>query len=205
MRLLHSSVIPDKTHAVWTQRSSNRHDSTWRTEDVRNKSAKFWRLLFCRRCKHHTTAVTMNKVTLSLPLPWLCMWGMKVQRQPFLPLARNGGYWSGPGNLRRQPMNKRLVGQESLHCRLEETNWPRRVSKNYSDSQPTAYSLYQLSYVGSTKNKILYINLKKSIGSQILFLKRKWSMHMRSLRCVCVCVSVRVSRTLKSWMISVKI
>ena len=52
--------------------------------------------------------------------------------------------------------------------------------------------LNQLSYAGSTKSTILYINLKREIGSKIFFLERKESMHMRSLRCVCVFVSVKL-------------
>jgi hypothetical protein len=192
VRLLYSPVIPDKTHAVWTTRSSYRYDSMKRTKDVRNKSAMFRRRLIYRRFKHHTTAVTMKEVTLFLPMPWMCMGGMKVQRQPLLNLARVGGEWSLPGTLRRQPMN-RSVGHVSLYWRLaEEKTCPCRVSKDSSDSQPTAYSLYHLSYAGSTKNKILYINFKRSICSQISFLKRKESMHMRPPRCVCVCVSVSV-------------
>jgi hypothetical protein len=107
VRLLYSPVIPDKTHAVWTQRNRYRHDSMKRTKDVRNKSAMVRRRLFCRRFKHHTT---MKEGTLFLPMHWMCMGGMKVQRQSFLTLARDGGEWSVPGNLRRQPMNKRLVG-----------------------------------------------------------------------------------------------
>ena len=86
-----------------------------------------------------------------------------------------------------QQMNRRSVGHGSLYWRLaENTTCPCRASKDSSDSQFTAYTLYQLSYDRSTKSKILYINLKRSICSQIPFLTRKESMHMRSPRCMCV-------------------
>jgi hypothetical protein len=124
------------------------------------------------------------------------MGGMKVQRRPFLTLERDDGEWSVAGTLRRQEMNKSLVGVRTpvlTPCRRPLAN----AGIERLLGQPDHSLLTRLSYAGSTENKIPYINFKRSICSKFSFLARKEGMHMTSPRgvcarvCFCVCVSVK--------------